>query len=91
MCAVGAILLHRRVESGDDPQNAMHWVEIIDALTEVEEVAVAAAIPRLVAWTLVELNDYRLGTSRVRTITPEARYKAVLVWVQARLRQTQAG
>jgi len=72
VCAVGALLRHRGVPTrdleafGDDDSEG------------TDELAVRrGAVPRLVAWLLVELNDVDLDNA-----TPEERYETVLAWVR---------
>lgn len=52
---------------------------------ETEAAAVKVGVPEMVAWRLVELNDYELDRE-----TPEERYEHVLKWVQRRLKQDLA-
>jgi hypothetical protein len=49
---------------------------------ESDEVGIAAGMPKLVAWKVVELNDMQLADR----YTPEERYEAVLWWVREQIR-----
>jgi hypothetical protein len=91
VCAVGAVVLHRKVNLGQardavlrelegEPieEDAWDWE---DEEGETEGVGVAVGIPRLVAWRLACLNDIDLDYC-----TPAQRYEKVLAWARKRLR-----
>lgn len=60
-----------------------------------EDVGIAAGMPRLVAWKVVELNDvdldslYVASENRYRPYTPDERYERVLTWVRAQIKAGQ--
>src|SRR5262249_43311413 len=95
VCAVGALLRARHLETGMDQQAAT--AELLKYVDEegyqdeyTEEIAADHGVPRLVAWKLVELNDMLLSFTYVNGVrhdyTPEERYEKVLSWVRARLK-----
>jgi hypothetical protein len=97
VCAVGAIVTHRKVSLGQAREAVLRELEgepreddceewdDCDDMGETEEVGVANGIPRLVAWRLVELNDMELAR-----FTPEERYEKVLAWARKHLTVAEA-
>lgn len=45
-----------------------------------DEVGIAAGMPKLVAWKVVEMNDMELSH-----VTPEQRHAKMLAWVESRI------
>lgn len=90
VCAVGAVVLQRKVSLGqareavlremEDPAREREKWEDEDDEGETEAAGVAVGIPRLVAWRLVALNDIDLDYC-----TPEQRYEKVLAWTRKHL------
>lgn len=56
-----------------------------------DKVGIAAGMPRLVAWSVVALNDLEVDCEYHASVrhdfTPEERYEKVLEWVRARIRR----
>ncbi len=70
VCAIGAYAKHKGLDlSKYDPEE------------ETDEVGIAAGMPRLVAWKVVEINDFEFD----RHVSPEDRYTEVLAWVERKL------
>lgn len=85
VCAVGAAILHRKMQHGATLDDALAAItKIQDDAWEwdvtVEAGRAHAALPYMVAWRCVELNDYQFVYA-----TPEQRYKCMLTWVRDRL------
>lgn len=73
VCAIACYAKHKGVDlSKFDPEY------------ESDEVGIAAGMPRLVAWKVVEQNDIAAD----RRLTPEERYEKVLAWVREQLCQS---
>jgi hypothetical protein len=71
VCAIGAYAKHKGLDlSKFDPEEA------------TDEVGMAAGMPSLVAWKVVEVNDMELCG-----MTPEKRYTAMLSWVQSQIQE----
>jgi len=69
VCAVGAYAKHKGLDlSKFDPED------------ETDQVGIEAGMPRLVAWKIVEVNDYQF-----ESLTPEQRYEKMLRWVESKL------
>lgn len=52
--------------------------------SDSDEVGIAAGMPRLVAWKVVEMNDIEFSH-----LTPEQRYTRMLAWVESKLTKGQ--
>lgn len=69
VCAVGAYARHKGVDLAKfDPEYA------------TDDVGIESGMPRLVAWKVVEINDFQFGY-----LTPEQRYMKILAWVEQQL------
>lgn len=69
VCAVWAYAKRKGLDLGKfDPED------------ETDEVGIAAGMPSLVAWKVVEMNDLIFDSE-----TPEERYRKMLAWVDALL------
>jgi len=85
VCAVGALLWHRRVKDGMDPAEAFDSLPTLpDSDSDLHDTAsLAAREAKLVyslAWNLAWRNDETYGR-----MTPEERYTAFLAWINAEL------
>ncbi len=69
VCAVGAYARHKGLD-----------LSTFDPESDTDEVGVAAGMPRLVAWKVVQMNDFELYAE-----TPEKRYEKMLKWVESQL------
>lgn len=69
MCAIGVYGKHKGLD-----------LSTFDADYDNEEIGIAGGMPRLVAWKVVEANDMDF-----QYLTPEARYIAMLAWVERQL------
>jgi hypothetical protein len=70
VCAIGAYARRKGLDlSQFDPEDL------------TDEVGIAAGMPKLVAWKVVEMNDMEMHSR----FTPEERYTAVLAWVESKL------
>jgi hypothetical protein len=91
VCAVGALLWHRKVKAGTDPAEAFASLpdlhdEGSDGLGETADLAKKeAGLTYTLAWELAYRNDetYELKT-------PEERYTAFLAWIDRELAGTAA-
>jgi hypothetical protein len=95
VCAVGALLVARRVAKGEDRDEVLARYQRVEPEDDewgdydaydgyedpTETIAAAEGVPRLVAWRLAELNDMLL-----EDCTPEERYTRVLDWVRSHLK-----
>lgn len=70
VCAIGAYAKHKGLD-----------LKAFDAESETDKVGVAAGMPPLVAWRVVEINDMELD----RKVTPAQRYTEMLAWVERQL------
>lgn len=99
VCAVGALLVQRRVDKGEsrdealaryqpaEPEDVDEWgdYDTYDGYEDpTETIAAAEGVPKLVAWRLAELNDMLLQDCK-----PEERYERVLDWVRSHLKETK--
>lgn len=80
VCAVGALALHKKVAIKHDS----------DADLDTEGFAAdELGVPRLVAWTIVMMNDEEFDSrwtkGKMIPYTPEERYEAMLNWVRLKL------
>lgn len=74
VCAVGAYARHKGLDLQTfDPEDA------------TDEVGIAAGMPNLVAWKVVEMNDLNLDSR----VTPEQRYTKMLEWIDTQLSQVK--
>lgn len=85
MCAIGALLWHRRVKAGMDPAEAFDSLPTqLDSdydLHDTAQLAVRdAGIAYPMAWMLAYRNDEMNDSC-----TPEERYTAFLEWIDAEL------
>ena len=85
VCAIGALLWHRKVKAGMDPAEAFDSLPTLDDENyDLSETALLAkrdagmAYP--LAWELAYRND-----ETYRRMTPEERYTAFLAWIDAEL------
>lgn len=75
VCAIGAYARHKGVDlSRFDPED------------ESDEVGIAAGMPSLVAWKVVEMNDVEFSH-----LTPEQRYEKMLAWVEREIEHPPQG
>jgi hypothetical protein len=69
VCAIGAYARHKGIDlSQFDPEDAS------------DEAGVAAGMPAMAAWKIVEMNDFEFAH-----LTPERRYSKMLEWVEQQL------
>jgi hypothetical protein len=89
VCVNGALLWHRKVLAGMEPDEAFLSLPLViglsdeegDPLAETADITAAeAGIARTLAWELAYRNDETYGSK-----TPEERYTAFLEWVDAEL------
>jgi hypothetical protein len=71
VCAIGAYAKHKGLD-----------LSKFDAKEATDEVGMAAGMPSLVAWKVVEVNDLELCG-----MTPEKRYRAMLSWVESQIQE----
>lgn len=70
ICAIAAYGKHKGID-----------LSKFDVDYETDEVGIAAGMPKLVAWKVVEMNDVEF-----RRLTPERRYEKMLAWVESKLK-----
>lgn len=82
VCAIACYARHKGVN-----------LATFDPDEDSDQAGIAAGMPRMVAWKVVELNDFTLDSvydptrlSRFRPMTPEERYTAVLKWVREQIK-----
>jgi hypothetical protein len=85
VCAVGAYLWWKRVQAGEDPQEAMAALPSAsdiegDDLYSTAELGEQAGLTSYVAWLLADKNDETYGG-----LTPEQRYVEFLAWLDKEL------
>jgi len=83
VCAIAAYAKHKGLD-----------ISAFDPEYDSDEVGIAAGMPRLVAWKVVEMNDMHFGryafTERgAEPMTPEQRYEGMMKWVESQLSATQ--
>jgi hypothetical protein len=69
VCAIGAYAKRKGVD-----------LSKFDVDSDTDEVGIAAGMPPLVAWKVVEMNDLQLDD-----VTPEERYEKMLAWVESKI------
>lgn len=90
VCAVGALLWHRKVKAGMDPAEAFDSLPTMpdydsDLLDTAQLAVREAGLAFPLAWMLAYRNDEMLDGQ-----TPEERYEAFLAWIDAELAETAA-
>jgi hypothetical protein len=88
VCAVGALLWHRKVKAGVDPAEAFDSVPLIfdgdldggDALDETANGGKDAGLTYTLGWMLAYRND-----EQFRAMTPEERHAAFIAWIDEQL------
>ena len=84
MCSVAAYAWHQRVKAGEDPDDVMRDLPLAppdDAGSYMTlDTGTKAGLNQHVAWEFMRVND-----DRYADLTPEARYTAVLGWIEERL------
>jgi len=70
VCAIGAYGKRKGVD-----------LSKFDLDTDTDEVGIVGGMPRLVAWKVVEMNDFQFD----RHFTPEQRYEKMLAWIDSKL------
>lgn len=83
VCAVGAFAWYQRVKAGMDPDEAFRSLPYspdYDGDYETITVGEKAGLGQTLAWVLMDLND-----GRYEALTPEARYEAVMQWIDEKL------
>lgn len=85
VCAIGALLWHRKVKAGMGPDDAFGSLPTLeDANHDLDDTAHLAAgdagIAYSLAWSLAYRNDETYGD-----LTPEDRYARFLAWINAEL------
>jgi hypothetical protein len=85
VCAIGALLWHRKVKAGADPDGAFGSLPTLEDenhdLNDTAYLAVSdAGIAYSLAWSLAYRNDETYGD-----LTPEDRYARFLAWINAEL------
>ena len=78
-CAIGALMLHRKVSAGMTRQQAEEECAALDR-DDTEEHGISVGLPRLVAWSVAVEND-----EWNREDSPEERYLRILGWVRGEL------
>jgi hypothetical protein len=77
VCAIGALVRYKKITPLADPEY------------EMEQVGIECGMPRLVAWTVVEINDneldFRYVDGKRVDCTPEERYETILKWIRKQL------
>lgn len=79
VCAVGALILARRVKGGELAEDVIEDLE--NECDDTDVVAEESGIPTLVAWKLVEVNDITYDEN----YSEAERYEKVLAWVRSKL------
>lgn len=75
VCAIGAYAKYKGLD-----------LSKFDVDSDTDEVGVAAGMPPLVAWKIVEMNDCELHwSSDLAVLTPEQRYEKMLAWVESQI------
>lgn len=74
VCAIGAYAKAKGLD-----------IQSFDPEEETDAVGIQAGMPRLVAWKVVEINDFQLHSH----FTPEERYTKMLAWVERQLSTEQ--
>lgn len=83
VCAIGAYAKTQGLDLKEfDPEDA------------TDEVGIAAGMPAMVAWKVVEMNDMEFGKwanaiTGITPMTPELRYEKMLAWVELQLAAPQ--
>lgn len=91
VCAVGALVWHRKVKAGADPAEAFASLpdlpdEDSGGLTDTADLAKKqAGLAYTLAWELAYRNDETYGA-----MTPEDRYTAFLAWIDRELAEVAA-
>lgn len=90
VCAIGALLWHRKVKAGMDPAEAFDSLPTLEDsnhnLADTADLAVSAAgIAYSLAWQLACRND-----ETFRRMTPEDRHAAFLAWIDTELGEPAA-
>lgn len=90
VCAIGALLWHRKVKAGMDPAEAFDSLPTLpDSDSDLDETASLAArdagLVYSVAWHLAYRND-----ETFEGMAPEERYTAFLAWINAELGEVTA-
>jgi hypothetical protein len=91
VCAIGALLWHRKVKDGMDPDQAFAELPTVDGynddgLYETAKIAKAdAGLAYSLAWRLAYRNDETLDGC-----TPEERYTKFLAWIDTELAEAPA-
>ena len=90
VCAIGALLWHRKVKAGMDPAEAFDSLPTLDSsdydLQDTAQLAVRdAGAAFSLAYALAWRND-----ETYEGMTPEERYTAFLAWIDAELAETAA-
>jgi hypothetical protein len=85
VCAVGAFAWHQKVKQGMAPNEAFAALPLGadydgEGGWQTAEVGVRAGLTSVLAWELAWLNDERFGG-----LTPEARFDAVVAWIDEQL------
>ena len=91
VCAIGALLWHRRVKAGVDPAEAFDSLPTLDDtnhdLDDTARLAVSdAGVVYSLAWRLACRND-----ETYRKMTPGERHAAFLAWIDTELADDAAG
>lgn len=83
VCAIGAAIVHEVA----DPLSKAYLMAELETVDEDEDTTDYAPkdFPRMVAWAVVEANDFTFGTYSYKTVTPEQRYELMLKWAEDRL------
>jgi hypothetical protein len=77
MCAIGAYAKHKGLD-----------LQKFDSEDETDAVGIEAGMPALVAWKVVEMNDFEFASCSFQPISPEQRYTKMLAWVESQLLST---
>ena len=90
VCAIGALLWHRRVKAGMDPDEAFDSLPTLPDsdydLDDTAKLAVRdAGLAHSLAWMLAYRND-----EQYEGMTPEERYMAFLAWIDRELAEVAA-
>lgn len=85
VCAIGALVWHRKVKAGMDPAEAFDSLPTLpDTECGLEDTAQLAVRDAGVAYSLAWMLAYR-NDEQYEGMTPEKRYAAFLAWIDAEL------
>lgn len=85
VCALGALAVKRKTDSGTDRLRACHEVgeEFANIYDDSQAVAEHLSMTHTLAWEVMEKND----NNRFYSSTPGQRYEGVLAWVREQIKK----